>query len=362
MRIWIRRPGVSLVLAALAATFAGCDGGSPLNRGAAPAAVAQPESVSELVLVLPGMDSSRYNLWARVAQAEAGQARLIFNIARPEPTDPPARQAELIREAAGRGVAALVVVPDASADLGPALADARERGIVVVALDGSVESAGAPFPSVEMTPLAESAEAMVGKLIQDAQAADLPIQGPARIISFATFDPGMVAARAAALREALEHSGVTVLPDAVLEASGGFLRQMTEMIEVEDRPNMILATDDQILSSAIQYRAELKVDEQPRLLIAGFADSAATLDAVQYGLLNSGTDTNLRRPAVEAVRLALDGLRGEPIPDRVVVPAPIRVAVGPPRSENFPTLRDAPREMPRGSSDDMVQPARPGGR
>lgn len=346
-------PRVWLIAVIPVPSLIGCDGGTPLARDRAPSALAQPESVPAIELVLPSHDSMVFDLWARAAQAEAGQARVIFNVTRPELLDPPDRQAELIREAIDRGVAAVIVVPVKSEALSTALSEARDRGVVVVALGEEIEMPGEALPLVMGTPLDESSNAMVGKLMEDAERTGLRTDGPAQIVIGGSFDQALTNVRAEALRRALEASGIRVLPDVHLDDPNAYLRRIGQLLEVEDPPIMILATDEQSLGAAIQHRAEMKPENQPRMLIAGFADSPGTLDAVAYGLLNSGTDTRLGRPAVEAVRLVLDGIRGEPLPERLVIPAPVRMADGPLRGDEYPALRNFPPDIrPRSGASD----------
>ena len=150
-----RRPGVVVAtLAALLFGLGGCD--------------SKPAVVSDTVVIDPGVESKttadasntklvtmlmpfsgrnvELIIWRQAAMEEmgrfVGRTGAILDVRTLKQNDPPARQAEMVREAAVRGTSGLIVVAADPKSIAPALIVARDKGIHVVLLSRPVPVRG----------------------------------------------------------------------------------------------------------------------------------------------------------------------------------------------------------------------------
>jgi D-xylose transport system substrate-binding protein len=324
------------LLLGLIASVVGC---APATSGpAASASFDQPiaapgaAKTTRIVLILPAESTEEHRVWEQVARTEAGLATAIFELRRPESGEPATRQGELVREAAGRGASALIVVAENAQAIAPALAEARDRGVPIVLLDRPVDVPGRPLPLVTCPPFDASARALVKAAMEEAKAWQLSPQGPALILVNSRGD-AHTEARVAALKAALEDAGVTQL-DAV-HFGFGVPRPLVSQVEktvvdaCEAHPElaMVLADDDLGITGAEIARESL--GSKGRFALVGFTANPKNRDLVRVRACAALVDVNVVGIARQAVRTALQLIRGETVGDRIEVPFQTHRAAGP---------------------------------
>jgi ABC-type sugar transport system substrate-binding protein len=313
------------------ALAAGCADPAPdfLDESAAAGA----PSASEIALVLPADSTFAGGLLERVTGRETGQQGTIFSSARPEPGDPPTRQAELVREAAGRRVSAVIVMPGDPQSLAPALAQAREQGVHMLVLGEVVPAPdGPPFPHIALQPAAGPAAELVAAAMGAAEELDLPAEGPAVIAIPENSDDPRLPARAAALRAELQRRGMNVLPDLGFTISSNGPRDAIDgVLAGSPRPTMILTTQDSAITAAMGARND-QLDKGPPFVIAGFMDNPEMLAMLDSGYCAAVVDGSLTAAATRAVQLAHDLIAGRAGSDSIEVPTPVRLTRRAPRT------------------------------
>ncbi len=202
-----------LRLGILVAAIAGCNGGSFVPPPA-PELTALSDSSSQnalsVAVILSPEISAESSEWETTVRKEAGRAKVVLSIDRPAPNDPPARQAEMIREVARQRTDALLVDPMDDPEVVAAVHDARAKGKVVVLLDSRLpdRDPAAPLSRVTFVPLAEPGRRFADGLLADIRKAGLPADGHALIVT--ATDAGREARESAeGLGEALKSAGFT---------------------------------------------------------------------------------------------------------------------------------------------------------
>jgi ABC-type sugar transport system substrate-binding protein len=319
-----------LTLGLVLAAVAGCGGEPPpleeLSLG--------PDSsgaVAEVLMVFPPRRTPEHGIWEAIASDRIGQARMVFSVDRCDPDDPPQRQAEMVRAGADRRVSALIVVPGDPQVLAPALAYARAQGVKIVVLGAEVPIAGEPpLPTVVQTPPEEAAAELVAALVAAAKEEAPPLTGPALLMVPESQDDPRIPARIAALKSRIQEAGLELLSDLPFQIEGNTPHEVLGAAIMQDpRPAVVIGVDDTAVTGAARVRGE-KFQEAP-FILGGYIDNPEMLSMLRSNFCSAAVDGNLPAAAREAVRLTLEQLEGRTIPDRTVIPTPIRVATGKPR-------------------------------
>jgi ABC-type sugar transport system substrate-binding protein len=307
------------LLAALLALLPGCDGGAAGPPPVEPDAM--PVGVPEVVLLLPAERSPEIKLWDLTLQAEAGRTRrVVVSVVRPEEGAPPARQAELAREAAARAPSAVIAVPGDPAALGPALQSLRDGGVPVVVLGDAVPVSGPPLPRVDATPLDRVADELVAKAREVARAQGVNPDGPALIVTPEPIGDRRLNARVDALVGALGRAGVPLARTLTYRAGAESARALLEASRGDSNPaRLVLAVEDFALLDAAALRQEgVGRDE---FIAAGFADQQDVARPLAQGAIGAVAVGHLRELATRALELALGLIDGQAPPA-----APVEVA------------------------------------
>lgn len=335
--------GAALILAA-----AGCDDRLPLPETdlAGPGGA----SAAEVALVLPPEATIPAGVFERVVAAELGKAQAIYSREKPAPGDPPGRQAELVREATARGVSAVIVVPQAgpTPDLGPALADARTRGVKVVVLGDPVPVLdGPPYPNVRLQDLAGPTAELVAAARKAARESDPPAEGPALILMTSSPDYPRSPGRAAALRAELERAGIAVLPDIAFPPTvEGPTATIREALKTSEPPAFIFGTDDMGVTTTGTIRD--RIDSDAPTVVAGFIDNPEMLPVINSGQCAAIVDGNLSAAGARATQLALDLIAGRATEESIEIPTPVRLTRRPLQSGPRETRSNVPEGAPGG--------------
>jgi ABC-type sugar transport system substrate-binding protein len=302
------------------------------------------EPAKAIGLVVPAAGVQAAGAFDQVFRHVASQARVVPEIV----AAPTGREAETIREMAGRGVAAMVVVPrpEAAEAIAPALEEVREAKIPVVLLQHPVPGIEPPLPLVRFAPLEESARALVAEAVKRARAAGFPEDAPAVLVVNGPVDQA-AREQVAALHQALEEAHVPTLPDVNFqgyqsEARGALAPVLKEHPEV----GIVLGIDDQGVMAAAGVR-DAREEGERRYAFGGYIRDPESLRLTQYGL-SSGLvllppQTLARRAFEAAVKL---GAGEAPEEGSLVVETPLNLPQGEEREGYFPRYIPESRQPP----------------
>jgi ABC-type sugar transport system substrate-binding protein len=278
----------------------------------------QSEGVRELVLVLSAEHTRDNDVWEQTAQMQAGRAKRQLRTLRPAPKDPPERQAELVREAAASGAVVLLVEPVDPKTIGPALEEARDKGVPIVLLDRAVEVRGKPLPVVEFAPLEKATRDMVDASIKAAKKSGAPPEGPARLIVPVGADDARMRECRDTLKQVLKDAGIRVLPDVLVPLGDSPEKIIRAMVREKPRPSMVFSTEDNLLANAGMAWGPEQVQGLP--VLAGYVADRTKAGSMIYGGCAAVVSLDIAHLAEKAVDTALAMARGETVPDHVVVP------------------------------------------
>lgn len=324
-------------LAALVTALGGCDGGSILpppapelnavsgTGGQAPAALS-------LALISAPRPTDEGSVWEQTARVESGLSRVIFSLIRPEPGDPPAAQAALIREAAARGTSALVV--DAVDDPGvvAALTDARDKGTSVVLIGRPVtdRDPARPLPRVTFAPLDEPAREFLDALAADLRKAGLPADGHALIVLKSGAGP-QATETAEFLTPALKSAGFTGVEPFHVDDYEKAVAALGARVAADPKVTTLLGVGDRQLRVAMDVRDALQKGAKRSLSVGGCVTLSKEIEYSGYNGCFGVLDRNQIALARKAVRLAVALSRGEP--SSAVETVPITYVKGVPPAE-----------------------------
>jgi ABC-type sugar transport system substrate-binding protein len=265
-------------------------------------------------------------IWKEAAQLDASKQNVIFTVRTAGEGE---SMAELVRRAGQEGTKAMVVVVDDAESLGPAIAEARSRGIAVVTILEQVTADGEPVPVVVRGDYGEAAEDLVEAAASDAITLGKSAEGPALVVYSEDFPEADL--RAEALFQALKEAGIETIGEGPRAVPGGQYDVGEVVLEtLKGRPElaMVLAGDDTSFLGATIERSELP--EGTGLTVAGFLVDPQSFDIVDQSFASAAAFADDRGLGILAFRSAMGLARGEAVPDRTVVPMPVRRAPGPP--------------------------------
>jgi ABC-type sugar transport system substrate-binding protein len=319
---WVVVPG--LLLAALG----GCDGGSFVpppapELNALPGLNPNPTALS-VAMIFPPAPAPDHEVWEQAARLEAARAKVIFVVTRPSPGDPPARQAELIRDAAASKTSALLVDPADDPKVVEALNDARAGGTTVVLIGRRVpdRDPAKPLARATFVPIEEPARRLVGAMVKDVKADGLPADGLALIVTRAGAGAGdrETADALAAELKAAGFAGPEVVTIENDIAKG--TQVLEDRIKADPKVTALLALGETEISAAINARKALK--EAKRVVVVGGCLSInSTLTTEARAACAGVLDRSQPSLAAQAFRLAYRLAQGEAAPVVREVPIPL---------------------------------------
>jgi ABC-type sugar transport system substrate-binding protein len=350
-------------LATSMALIAGCGGSGTeemtATRGgvsladlkAAPASSTGAKRVS---IVLPAGLDPRHLLWDEAARREASTSGVVFSSTTQAEGE---ALSETIRRTIRQGGAALLVIPGEEEDLGPVLAEARDRGMTVLTLLDPVAVEGKLVPAVVRGDLGPASKELVAAVVEDAPKLGKSASGPALV----TFVPEFMEseARAKALFQAAQEAGLSMIGEGPLplptdELTGG--KVIAEVRDGNPGLSMVLAADDSSFSAAIAAR-NLGTEEQ-RFVVAGYVVNATLLELVRSNFASAAAFLDDQVIGIFALRSALDLIEGGEVEDRIVTPLPLRRAPGDPAPipEYLDTEAELMGRIPGGSGPESINP------
>jgi ribose transport system substrate-binding protein len=317
----------------------GCDSGSflppPPPELSAQGEAAAPAVARNAVLILDGPENDDRRTWTQHALKEAGLEKLSLRVESPAAADTAARQAERIRDAAGRGASALIVEAVDAPEVVEALGQAREKGVKVVLLDRTVTSpeAGKGFPLVTYGSFAKASKVLVSEAVKAAEMAKRPPHGPALLLVNDRADYH-ARDRAGSIKDALKGAGIPLLETLTFHGDAASAEAVLKpKIEADPKVVYVFAEDDQGLSGAHAVFDALKKTGRT-FLNAGYIayDNRVNPRALQD--CAAVVDRNVQGLARRATKTAASLIDGESVPDRIEVPLDVH---GPTPRVEYPT-------------------------
>jgi ABC-type sugar transport system substrate-binding protein len=298
------------LVTALLVCFAGCDSvGTGTGAPAGPPPAPPPDSAKSFAFIPPSK-ALELSLWTQAARVEAARHRSLVELV-PIPEKPTQTwQAEAIREAVARGVSAIIVVPDESADLTQAIQESVEATVPVVQMLRQVAEPGSETPLVTYSSLDDSAGDLVKAAVDDARAAGFPADGPALLmrnggVSLNGLD------RAEALEKAAKNAGLRLVPSPDWK---GYSKDAEAVLRaaLAEHPDLaiVLVDEGNALNAASTVRNSIASPQRP-FVTAGYTTDKNDLDLAGFGMAAAVADLNLTASITQAVRTAHAVASGE---------------------------------------------------
>ena len=355
-----------ILCAAMLAVLAIGGGCSSSSATSGPPLAADPVEATVVAVVLPAGGFAEVDIWQNVAREQEARTRAVARIYRLEPSDPAAKQADLIRTATAEGCSAIIVLAQDPQAVAAAIAEVRKAGTPVVILDNPVPSEGMPpAPLVSFEDENAVAKKLVAAALADAMAVGFPPDGPALIVSRDSPDIHTLA-RIKALRAALSAAGVRVLTDAKYTGyKDASLAEVTVSLEITPHVAMVFGNDDDGVRGISEYR-QLLDHKKRRFILAGYAISPDLIKlATQGNVAAAVIDRRVGDPMKTAFDTALALSRGETVANDIRTPTPVVPRTGPEFDNFFPPYLGHP-EMLRGEqpiekakANDKAEPVAP---
>ncbi|WP_337176692.1 hypothetical protein [Paludisphaera sp.] len=320
--------GIVAIAVALAAS-SGCGGPppSPTSKAAWGNVVRAGTKPFEVVPV-PRSDEVAAEAVRSGAMVQAGLDTVKIQVAEPRPGE----QAEAVRAATRRQPPALIVEApaDPDADLEEAVAEARAKGLLVLALGRSL-AGDSEGPGREVviapSPFKASAGRIVALAIRNATNGKLDPKSGALVVVRPDADP-FVADRVAALKEALGAAGVAKVDelrvDADATAAGDAVAEaVAEAVKSRPGVTLVLATDGASLVAAADAATESVGTDRP-FVPAGYTwDEPTAKSQASVGTYAAAGIYAQDRLFRKAVYIAARALRGEDPAGRVEIDTPV---------------------------------------
>jgi ribose transport system substrate-binding protein len=259
-------------------------------------------------LINPAYEGAR--LGADRAAKTFGAATVHFV---PKKPDDPEEQASLIEEALSSQIDAFVLVPTHPTAINESIREINARGIPLVAfVNRLTEGQCVSFVSSDDYQMAfEIASHVYGHLGGTGEI--VIVEGPANSV---TSIPRVSAFRDAAL----DHAGINI----VSSCQGAFLRDpakeaMIQVLEQTPRVDAVLAANDSMALGVLDA-----LDAAGRTAsVAGINAIPEAIEAIKKGRMTATADFNAMNMAYIATECVLRHLRGETVPNEIMLPARI---------------------------------------
>jgi ABC-type sugar transport system substrate-binding protein len=321
-RAWL---GIGIGAAvALATASSGCGGPppSPASKAARGNIVRAGTKALEVVTI-PRPNEDAAEAVKAGALVQAGLDTVAVQFAEPGPGE----QAEAVRAAIRREPPAIIVEAPAEpdAELDAAVAEARAKGLLVVALGRSLggDSAG-PGREVVIapTPFKASADRIVELAMHNATNGGLDPKSGALVVVRPDADP-FVADRDAALKEALRAAGAAKVEALSIDGDATAAEEaVAEAVKAHPEVSLVLGADGSSLSAADRATGILKTDRP--FIVAGYTgDETNARNQTKIGEYAAAGIYAHDRLFRKAVYIVARSLRGEQPADRVEIDTPL---------------------------------------
>lgn len=323
------------VLATL--SLAGC--GESFLSPPPPELTALPETTritpaKTIEFIIAGQRTPDRENWIPTAMQESGRVKAIVLVDRPEPNDPPAKQAELIRKAISRGVDAMVIEPMDDPEVVKALGEVHAKGIPLVligrkiAMEPSGESGQdtkpAPVGTIHFAPFEPAARTLARSIVKDARASGIPGDAHALIVVNKAFGDA-ANEQIALLTQAVQEAGFG--PVLAVPFAGDYNNGRDALVaamEADPKAQILLTHEDEGIAAILDAYA--KVKEKRVLTLAGVMaidrKENASVIAQCAAVIDRNGRTLIRQAIQMGLRLA-EGGGGESASDpslEMVVP------------------------------------------
>ncbi len=264
-----------------------------------------------LALILPSSTTEEAILWNRVfmSQATSGKRLYVGNVYYPDSSDESVTQADLIRRAVRERNQGLLVLPDDSAKIAPALEEARAEGVEIVLLEREVPTDGEPFDRVAHGPLAEISRDLVEAALEDLKELEITNEGQlkAMLVMDAEFDSESQARREA-ITTALNDQEVSITLEFFYDKTKRPpSEQIREQLEAHPEVAIVVGGSDDSMSTISNYRVE--TDGADRFVVIGYCclegrGEATVRNGFSAGIVNRRSQYVLTR-AVDTLLVRL---------------------------------------------------------
>ena len=327
-----KRQGFVLLLLTATAALSGCgnDTFAPPppsgTKAARPVGPIAPIQAKEIVFILPAGDNEDLRTIESVARLQTGQARAAFRSLKVSEEEPPAKQAEMIKQAVADGASAIVIVPNAAKETAEALAavDQKKTPIIVLGqLPAGVK--GGPYTLITWPAFGPSAKLIVDAIVEDVKKASLPEDAP---VLFLKADPPDMtsAARDAALLDALKTTKHPVAATVPMSSDATAKAVLNAALKAHPKICAIIGDDVLGVSTATSVRVDMK--DAGAYLIGGYCATNITIKLVDLNQNSILVDRNVEGLIRKAIASALQRTEGKSVPDRIEVEMTVRRAVG----------------------------------
>ena len=330
----------AVVMGALPA--AGCDTGLTQPPRRAELITPKPNLTSpgsyaskQVVLVLPAEETSDVVIWDTIARQESGLLSIGFSSVKPfESTPPPGAQANLIREAAKRG-SALIVITDRSPETTAALAelDPKKTPVILLgrALPDSPEAKKVQATFVTSPPWSDGAKKMIAAALEDCRKrAEKSKLAPEAVLIRSSVKDESSDERAQALLDAAKAQGVKVVAEETFDGTADGIARLMERVKKDHSKLAILLCAEEVALSGVTVvrrddmpKSKDEADEKGSLLMVGYVTTRSNLNLARLGQASALIDRNIHGMARKAVATASSRLDGQTVPNRIVVDTPL---------------------------------------
>jgi ABC-type sugar transport system substrate-binding protein len=255
---------------------------------------------------------------------EAGRQKVVVELHRPGSGDSLSRQAELILEAARGGASALIVLVSDTEAVSTAIGQVRHEGKPVVVIGYPVVTTP-PVSWIDTPSYEELTRELVASALEDARAGQLSTEAPVfLLIRESGVDP-YGSRRRQALETALREAGLSWIEVPFASNEADAANALERVLQDHGDSSLVFATDDFGMVGAEGVRTEVRRRSRTRrtLVISGFLTEPLFLKRVQQSAIRSAIDWNLAGMGRAALRAAVQLARGESVPERIEVEAPL---------------------------------------
>jgi ABC-type sugar transport system substrate-binding protein len=292
-------------------------------------AAVEPQAPKTIFMVVPSFPVNQVELWCIQAQREANTQKTIFRAMGPSEGQPSSNQPEVIRKAIADGASALIVVPGDAPELAQTLADAEAKGVSVVLLGRSIPAPtnSKPFTYIDHEAYVGLAKRIVATTIEDAKKAGRPLDGTVLLVTDQVFDQNS-AVRQAALKEAVEAAGLRPVVNVSFNGSTAESAKKAVLEAVKAHPDVVIVLSDEGEGTFGASQARFSLGGEPVFFVGGFAGYRGQINDTLLANESCLVEGRVGEMATLAVHTALKKLKGEPVPERVELPATFRRGTG----------------------------------
>jgi ABC-type sugar transport system substrate-binding protein len=315
---------LSLALAAIVlSTVGGCDANSFVPPVPPPSGLSDrstPGPVRSFALILLPEPTDEEGAWEQAMRLEAGLAKVVLSVIRPQAGASPARQAEQIRNAASRGFSTLLVEPMDGPEVVAAVNEVRDKGTPVVLLGRQLSSGDTAksLTAVVFSPAQGHAQKLAETMVREARDVGLPADGHGLIVRKARVGRGYDGL-AEIFESCLKSAGVPSVEVVTYDGDTEVGRRaIMERVVADPRIMYLLSVENEGLASAIEVHDALK--SKRTFSLGGCTGNEQVLNGptivVCAGLIERNEHKFGQMAFLHALRIA----EGRRVPDLLEIP------------------------------------------